>query len=271
MQKDFFHGTVATVAYVGNKGSRLPTLASVNQLPYAGAPYPFPNLPGVTIADRESIMSSNYNALQTSLQRRLKSGLAFNVNYTWAHALTNVGGIGEGNAQGSCVGPCHVDNGRGQATVYDSFYQYDYGNSDLDTRQRVSLTMTYDLPFGKNLTGAAAYAAKGWTLNSIYYAQTGIPITITSATNTSGLPVTERPNQGKPTPGFHRSLSEWYDVSQFRLPGVDLLGNAERNSIYGPGTQALGFSVFKYIPIHERVNLQFRAEAFNLFNTPTFS
>ena len=56
--------------------------------------------------------------------------------------------------------------------------------------------MTYDLPFGKNLTGAAAYAAKGWTLNSIYYAQTGIPITITSATNTSGLPVTERPNQG---------------------------------------------------------------------------
>ena len=43
---------------------------------YAGAPYPFPNLPGVTIADRESIMSSNYNALQTSLQRRLKSGSA---------------------------------------------------------------------------------------------------------------------------------------------------------------------------------------------------
>jgi hypothetical protein len=50
-----------------------------------------------------------------------------------------------------------------------------------------------------------------------------------------------------------------------------LLGNAQRNSIFGPGTQALGFSVFKYIPIHERVNLQFRAEAFNLFNTPTFS
>jgi Carboxypeptidase regulatory-like domain/TonB dependent receptor len=271
VQKEFFHGTVATVAYVGNKGSRLPTLASINQLPYAGAPYPIPSLPGVTIADRESIMSSNYNALQASLQRRLENGLAFNVNYTWAHALTNVGGIGEGNAQGSCVGPCHVDNGSGQAVVYDSFFQYDYGNSDLDTRQRVSITATYNLPFGHSLTGPAAYAVKGWSLNSIYYAQTGIPITIASSTNTSGLPVTERPNQVKPAPGFHKSLAEWYDVSQFRLPGVDLLGNAQRNSIFGPGTQALGFSVFKYIPIRERLNLQFRAEAFNLFNTPTFS
>jgi hypothetical protein len=271
VEKDFFHGTVASLGYVGNKGSRLPTLASVNQLPYAGAPYPFPTLPGVTIADRESIMSSNYNAMLATLQRRLKNGLAFNVNYTWAHALTNVGGIGEGNAQGSCVGPCHVDNGSGQAVTYNSFFQYDYGNSDLDTRQRIALTATYNLPFGQSLTGPAGYFAKGWTFNSIYYAQTGNPITIASATNTSGLPVTERPNQVKPAPGFHKTLTEWYDVTQFRLPGVDLLGNAHRNSIFGPGTQALGFSFFKYIPIHETLSLQFRAEAFNLLNTPTFS
>jgi outer membrane receptor protein involved in Fe transport len=271
VEKDFFHGNVVTIAYVGNRGSRLPTLASINQLPYAGAPYPIASLPGVTIADRESIMNSNYNALQASLQRRLKNGLAFNVNYTWSHGLTNVGGIGEGNAQGSCVGPCHVDNGSGQAVTYNSFFQYDYGNSDLDTRQRVSLTMTYDLPFGATLTGPASYAVKGWTVNSIYYAQTGNPITIASATNTSGLPVTERPNQVSPAPSFHSNLTEWYDVTQFRLPGADLLGNAHRNSIFGPGTQALGFSLFKYIPIYDRLNLQFRAEAFNLFNTPTFS
>jgi hypothetical protein len=271
VERDLFHGNVATIAYVGNRGSRLPTLASINQLPYAGAPFPIPTLPGVTLADRESIMSSNYNALQSSLQRRLKNGVAYDVNYTWSHGLTNVGGIGEGNAQGSCVGPCHVDNGSGQAVIYDSFFQYDYGNSDLDTRQRISLTMTYDLPFGKTMTGPAAYAVKGWTVNSIYYAQTGNPITIASATNTSGLPVTDRPNQITPAGGFHRSLSEWYDVTQFGLPGAGLLGNAHRNSVFGPGTQALGFSLFKYLPIHDRLNLQFRAEAFNLLNTPTFS
>ena len=46
-----------------------------------------------------------------------------------------------------------MDNGSGQAITYNSFYQYDYGNADLDTRQRLALTMTYDLPFGKTMTG----------------------------------------------------------------------------------------------------------------------
>ena len=131
--------------------------------------------------------------------------------------------------------------------------------------------MTYDLPFGKTVTGPAAYAVKGWTVNSIYYAQTGNPNTIASSVNPSGLPVGERPNQVAGTSGFHKSISEWYDVTQFTLPGTNLLGNAHRNSVFGPGTQALSFSVFKYIPIYESVKLQFRAEAFNTFNTPSFS
>jgi hypothetical protein len=164
-----------------------------------------------------------------------------------------------------------VDNGSGQAVTENSFYKYDYGNADLDTRQRVALTMTYELPFGKALTGPAAYAVKGWSVNSIYYAQTGNPITIASAQNNSGLNITERPNQKAPSSsGFKRSLSEWYDVTQFTLPGVGLLGNAHRNSIFGPGTQALGFSLFKAFPLWETASLQFRCETFNLLNTPSF-
>lgn len=271
VEKDF-SGNVVTVAYVGNRGERLVLNGvNVNQQPYAGAAYPYPNLPGVTLNERRSILNSNYNALQLSLQRRLKSGLGANVNYTWSHNLTNGQVLDEGQPVGNCVGPCHVDNGSGQAVTENSFYQYDYGNADLDTRQRVALTMTYDLPFGRTLNGLAAYAAKGWSVNSIYYAQTGNPITIASAINNSGLPITERPNQVHPAAGFHRSLSEWYDVTQFTLPGVGLLGNAHRNSIFGPGTQALGFSLFKEFPIHESAHLQFRCETFNLLNTPTFS
>ena len=173
---------------------------------------------------------------------------------------------------GSCVGPCHVDDGTGKAVTYNSYFQYDYGNADLDTRHRVALTMTYDLPFGKTMSGPESLVVKGWSVNSIYYAQTGNPITVSSSVNTSGLPVTERPNQSKPTAaGFKKSITEWYDVSQFTLPGVDLLGNAHRNSIFGPGTQALGLSLFKTFPIWEKANLQFRAESFNLLNTPTFN
>jgi hypothetical protein len=271
VEKDFFHGNVATVSYVGNRGSRIPELIPINQQAVAGGPFPIASLPNVVIDNRMSVGWSGYDALQASLERRLKSGLAYDVNYTWSHGLTDVTGIGEGNAATSCIGQCNVDNGSGQAVVTNSFNQYDHGNSDLDTRQRIALSMTYDLPFGQTLTGPAAYVVKGWTVNSIYYAQTGNPITIAAADNLSGLPVSQRPNQVKGASGFHKSLNEWYDVTQFSLPGPGLLGNAHRNSVFGPGTQALSFSVFKYIPIYESLKLQFRAEAFNMLNTPSFS
>jgi hypothetical protein len=132
--------------------------------------------------------------------------------------------------------------------------------------------MTYDLPFGRNLHGPAALVAKGWSVNSIYYAQTGNPLTVHSAVNNSGLPITERPNEVKSaSTGFHKSIQEWYDVTRFRLPGSGLLGNEQRNAVFGPGTQALGFSLFKEFPVYESAHLQFRCEAFNLLNTPTFN
>lgn len=277
VEKDF-HGNVATIAYVGNRGSRLVlNTVNINQQPYAGAAYPLvtsatPWMAGVDIQERESNLNSNYNALQGSLQRRLKDGLAANVNYTWSHNLTNAQVIDEGQPVGNCVGPCHVDNGSGQAVTYNSFYQYDYGNADLDTRNRVALTLTYDLPFGKTLTGPAGYAVKGWSLNSIYYAQTGNPLTVQSSDNVSGLPITERPNErAAGTSGFHQSINEWFDVTKFALPGTGLLGNEHRNAVYGPGTQALGMSLFKEFPFTEAARLQFRCETFNLLNTPTFN
>ena len=55
-----------------------------------------------------------------------------------------------------------------------------------------------------------------------------------------------------------------------KLQGAGLLGNEARNQVYGPGTQALALSTFKSFPIHEAIELQFRAEAFNLLNTATF-
>jgi hypothetical protein len=155
IEKDF-HGNVATIAYVGNRGARLVlNNTNVNQQPYEGAAYPISTLPGVTLDERKSILNSNYNALQGSVQRRLKNGLAYNVNYTWAHNLTNAQVVDEGQAVGDCVGACHVDDGTGKAVTENSYFQYDYGNADLDTRQRLALTMTYDLPFGNSLTGPA--------------------------------------------------------------------------------------------------------------------
>jgi hypothetical protein len=89
---------------------------------------------------------------------------------------------------------------------------------------------------------------------------------------TSGIGLgNDRPNYVASTqPGFHKNINQWFDTSRFKLQAAGLLGNEERNQVYGPGAQALAFSMFKRFPIHEAVNLQFRAESFNLFNTPTF-
>jgi hypothetical protein len=287
VQKDF-KGNVATLAFVGNRGGRLVLNGTnQNQLPYpiaAGGQYPYHNvvpagysagvLDGVGVQLRETVMSSNYNALQVSLQRRFNNGLAANANYTWAHNLTNAQVIDEGQAVGNCVGPCHVDNGSGVAKIYNSYFQYDYGNADIDTRHRVAITMSYDLPFGKNLTGPASVAVKGWSVNAIYYAQTGIPFTVQNPNGaTSGISLgNDRPNQiSSPTSGISRSINQWYNVAAFKTQAAGLLGNEMRNQVYGPGTQALGFSLFKNLPIYEALKLQLRVESFNLLNTPTFS
>jgi hypothetical protein len=274
VQKDLA-GNVITLAYVGNKGSRLALNgANLDQPAYKGAPYPYPNLPAFTLDERRSVLISEYNALQLSVERRIRDGLAANVNFTWAHNLTNAQVVDEGQPIGNCVGSCLVDNGHGQGVTYNGYYQYDYGNADLDTRARLALTMSYDLPFGKSSSGVTAYAIKDWSINAIYYAQTGNPLTIQNSSGSiSGIGLAnDRPNVvDSSNPEFKKSVSEWWDLSRFQPQAIGLLGNERRDQFYGPGTQALGFSVFKAFPLWESWKLQFRAEAFNLLNTPTFA
>jgi len=296
VQKDF-HGNVATVAYVGNHGNRLVLNGTnQNQLPYPiseGGQFPYANIVPATcdqyadcaaigagvlntvgVQMRDTVMRSNYNALMASLQRRFTRGFGANVNYTFARNLTNAQVIDEGQGVGNCVGPCHVDDGHGKSVTYNSYFQYDYGNADLDVRHSLSLTASYNLPFGKNVTGPLAYVVKDWALNAIYYAHTGNPLTVNNATGAQsniGLG-SDRPNYVTSSQhDFHQSVRQWFDVTRFQMQGAGLQGNEERNQVYGPGTQALGFSIFKTFPIHEDVKLQFRAESFNLFNTPTFA
>jgi outer membrane receptor protein involved in Fe transport len=268
-------GNLLTLAYVGNHGSRLATYLNINQLPYFGAPRPFPTLPSTTIGEFVTSGTSNYNALQTTFERRMKNGFAANINYTFSKGLTNGVIPSEGGGNSNCSGQCHVDNGSGQAVTYNSYFQYEYGPSYLDTRHRATVSLVYDLLFlGSSFNGAKAVLAKGWSLASVYYWQTGQPFTVTNANgNQSAIGLSsDRPNMvSSGQPGFQRSLSEWYDVSRFRLQGQYLLGDESHNALYGPDSQALALSGIKMFPIHENIKLQFRAESFNLFNTPSFN
>ena len=147
---------------------------------FTQGPIPYPAYSGDQIYVLKSAANSNYNALQSSFVRRFAGGLTANVNYTWSHILNNGSPQGEGgNRPVECVRDgCVMDLGNGTPIPVNSFQQYDYGNADLDVRQRFAAMLDYTLPFGRSLQGAPAYLFKGWSVNAIYAYSTGLPISV---------------------------------------------------------------------------------------------
>lgn len=268
VQKDF-KGTVATVSYVGMLGRHL-----VQGIPDLNAPPPNtaanPNLlrpyysvqPGLTsVSQLISEGTSSYNALQAMLERRYNHGLTFNVNYTWAHGLDNAVGISNILQEGAYAIPSNT--------------HLDYGNSDVDVRNRFAFTANYEIPFGHALAGIPGALAKGWQVNTLYAYSTGIPLTVLNGSYVSnanpGSHYGDRPNvTGNPRLS-HPKLSEWFNTSAFLPQTPGTLGDSARNSVYGPQYRHLDLSLFKVIPLHDKLSFEFRAECFNVTNTSNFA
>jgi len=296
-----------SLGYVGNLGRHLPVVPDVNQATYATynytglgcesngqptyssscftqGPIPYPAYSGDQIYVLESAANSNYNALQASFLHRFAAGLTANVNYTWSHILNNGSPEGEGGMRPvECVrAGCSVDSGNGTPITVNGL-QYDYGNGDLDVRQRFTAMLDYILPFGKSLHGAPASLVRGWGVNAVYAFSKGLPTsiseqsggppgTIVNASGIAGFKGGDAPNQvGDPNAGNVHTIEEWFNTSAFAVQAPGLLGNARRNCIYGPPLRHLDFSITKDLLIRETIRLQFRAEAFNLTNTPNFA
>ena len=199
---------------------------------------------------------SNYNGLQLTFQRRYSAGLTVASNYTFSGALSDVGGPG-----GACVGCAQVLNDFGR----------DYGPSNYMVKHRFNFTANYELPFGKSLTGARAQVIKGWQTNAIYSYGTGEPFTVLDGTaqqNSIGI-TQDRPHRVAGQP-FTQSIDRWIDINQFRRQAFGTAGNEGRNPFTMPSNKRVDLSLFKNFGIKEDVKLQFRAEAFNVTNTPLF-
>jgi hypothetical protein len=114
----------------------------------------------------------------------------------------------------------------------------------------------------------------GWQLSGIYTLGSGLPITPFwngSSPSGSGESSNDRPNLvGDPNNG-PKTVSAWFNTAAFAPAAAGTFGNAGRNIIIGPRTNALDFSVVKSTRINERANLQFRAESFNILNHPNFA
>lgn len=272
VQQDVFGNTV-TVAYVGQFGKHIPdAVGDINRAApntlgaTAGQTLRrfYSVLPNVsTIAQNRSDGASTYNALQVSLERRFTRGLGYNASFTHAHNLDNVSSISGGG-------------GGGNSQVLATKNVDDYGNSDLDQRNRAVAAINYALP-GRQLKGIAAILGKDWQANLIEVWSTGLPtnpVNGSNISNTSPGGAADRPNRVFSVDPFgapNRGINNWVLKSAYVQQPAGTLGTTHRNQVFGPNFRHLDISVFKGFDLTERLRLQFRAELYNVANQASFA
>jgi hypothetical protein len=261
MQKQF-GANVFTLAYVGELGRHLNYAPNVNQpVPSGTAVQPtflrlatLPNVQNIILHSTGG--ASEYNAMQAVFERRYSKGLTINANYVFARNLTNLTDLAEPIAT--------VVNNR----------SYDWGNSSIGFKHKISIRANYELPFGKSASGLKKYLMAGWQVNTIAFWQTGQPITVLDGQNLINLPNTtsDRPNQiaGQPCTVSDGTLSNYINLNAWQQQPIGNPGNEQRGGCYGPHWRAVDLSIFKDFVVAEKYRLSFRAEGYNISNTPNF-
>lgn len=260
-----FGGWVATMLYVGNQGREIPGNYNLNAGRVAGAGVkgePYYQLYG-TSSSIELLpkgTTSNYNALQARLKHRFSNGFQIDSSLAWQKAMG------------------YISTGNGLAGF--SFYldpHRDYAPLNFNRTYTIANSFIYRLPLGKNgaylQTGALGQIIGGWQVSGISFIESGTPLFFTASGSQLNAPgTTQVPNEVKP---FHRlkgiGNSPWFDTTAFQQPSGPVLGNMGKDEYSGPASFTFDGALMRNIPIHERTTLQFRADAFNVLNHPTFN
>ena len=240
------------VGYVGNHGLHLNGTENINRFYPQTTVRPYPAFGAITYYTNGNI--SAYDALLVTFRHRFKKGLAVNANYRWAHSLDDtMAQFGSGNQD-------------------DHNQLGDYSNSDDDVRHQLQFDYTYEIPAAPVLP---KWLGSGWQANGITVFRSGLPVDITCGCDSAGIgAATARPNYVSGTsdrPANYDIPSNQINIQAFSVPANGTFGDVGRNTFPGPAAYNWDFSIFKTFHIAEHKTLQFRAESFNLFNTPQFS
>ncbi len=273
---------IVTAGFVGNIGRRLPSFQNLNTPtslnPANPVVYPLATtnawMTGTVVGESISEGNSAWEAGEATYERHLSKGLSASVNYTWAR--TEAQGTG---ASECVVNGCQLDNGSGGAKSIDGWQAYGYSGS---TSHRAAGMVNYQMPYGRNLHGPLGAVVKGWELAAVGNWNTGGWTTITSAVNQSGFAQftganmqsgTEYPSKvpGVSAKPAHQTFANWVNPAAFVLQPQWTLGNATNPEVQGPRSRDVDMGIDKTFSLLEGFKLQFRAEAFNLTNTPNWS
>jgi hypothetical protein len=269
VQRQLASDYVAEMAYVGSHGYNLSFPTDLNQVPASrlsandSAFRPYPVYSNITGSTNNAV--SNYNSLQMSITKRMNNGLNFSFNYVWSHFLADMDSGGWGGSGGSQ--PYQIANNPGA----------NYSNANFDVRHAFKGYAVYQLPFGKgkaflNRSPWLNPVVGGWQMSGSLVVATGNPFTVYADQNTYALAGSAFPNwSGKSIKPQHRTIYNWYNQAAFLQPANGTFGNVRRNSDYGPGINLVNLSGSKTIAVPwEGVKLEFRIDAKNAFNHPSF-
>jgi hypothetical protein len=210
----------------------------------------------------DSAINSNYNGLQFTVEKRLSYGLSLLANYTFSKELDDFAPIG------SYYGPTDPFN-----------RHFDYGPSDDDVRNVFKFSNVYQVPH-IGVSGFGGRLINGWEVSSVTTWQGGFPFTVYSGVDNSLSGEFEDradftgTNIGQAQLSSSRShgqmVQEWFNTSLFQPNAIGTFGNLGKNMLRGPRLFNTDLALVKDTRIAERYTVQFRFEAFNVFNNVNF-
>ena len=210
---------------------------------------------------------SSYNGLEVDVNHRSSHGLQFRGVYTFSKTLDDGDNMNTSVATNS---PAFVANPLDPKA--------DYGRAAFDVKHSGVINATYDLPFGRRKT-SAPWVNKligDWQISGIETIQSGLPFTPQLSYNPSNDGDTRNPVRPDVNSAFTGSIiqggtNQYFNPLAFIQPAAGPYGNAGRNILEGAGLATTDLSLAKRLPLSERLNVQFRAELFNIFNRTNFN
>lgn len=216
----------------------------------------------------DPVLKQNYQSLQVNVRKRLSAGLEFTAAYTWSHDMSDNAGF-----YGTSVG-----NSANMQNYADR--RSEWGPAAMDIRHNFISSFNYELPAGRGkrfLSTAPGFVNAvlgGWVTSGVLTLRTGLPLTIGESSDVSNTgSLAPRPNAlaSGNLPSDRRTPDHWFNTAAYALQAPNTFGNTGTGTVRNPGITNLDFGLQKRFYIKEKTYIEFRAEAFNLTNTPLFT
>ncbi len=291
VQRQLASDIALTVGYAGSRGNHLPrSIEDADQVPLSLVtvaldghiqfpPFSKANPPKRINPTYSRIAASlwddwsTYHALVADINKRFSHGFFMKAAYSWSKSIDQGSNTFSDNESTNTSG-----------SSYAFIPRLQKGVSDFDVTHNFVLNSSYTLPTPGSLGGVGRTALGGWELGGIFSARSGAPFTVTIQSDQAGTGDSRvRSSSGGQRPDFNPAPgcspnainpgnpSSYIKTGCFSFPALGTLGNLGRNTLRGPGLQEVDFSVLKnWLTWHEKLRLQFRAEAFNLLNKANY-